>query len=256
MKKVKALITLVMLFLAPSLALGASGAGYAEAVCPNIFRTNVNYLTEFELLLGVPEGARITSLVPKYVFNSGDTYNLYAYVQSPTEEARISFNGGIIKEPFVGDPANVTFSMKFIKVAASQEAVIPVIYGGKCSLVVNWEVPEVPIVLENTPITGPKEIIVKKTEKYTVSVPKATTYFTTVSDPLICEIVGAKDDSTVFIKGLKLGQCKIKRDAWIASDPKVQVVTDELSVEVVLSEEAKRAAGVQAAINMLLLPEK
>lgn len=254
MKKVKALITLVTLFLAPSLTNADRGAGYAEAVCPNIFLSNLTHLIEFERLLGVPEGARITSLYPRYVFNSGDIYtNFYAYIRSPTKEARIFSNGGRIEDPFLGDPANVNFSMKFIKMSATQEAIIPAIYGGKCTLIVNWETP---IVLENTPIKGPEEIIVKKTEKYTVSVPKATTYFTTVSDPLICEIVGAKDDSTVFIKGLKLGQCKIKRDAWIASDPKVQVVTDELSVEVVLSEEAKRAAGVQAAINMLLLPEK
>ena len=256
MGKVMTFIALAVIFLAPSLAIGVGGGETMYGKCPDISMTNLDHYVKFSPT-SILSGAKIVSLVPRYDF---DKYfsNFYGFVGSSTKEVSFSLSGIIIRTPFAGDPVtnNSEFYMRFRVSTATQQVLSQKIVGGECTLIVNWEVPEVPIVLENTPITGPKEIIVKKTEKYTVSVPKATTYFTTVSDPLICEIVGAKNDSTVFIKGLKLGQCKIKRDAWIASDPKVQVVTDELSVEVVLSEEAKRAAGVQAAINMLLLPEK
>lgn len=253
MKKVKALITLVVLFLVPSLAIGVGGGETMYGKCPDISLTNLDHYVKFSPT-SILSGAKIVSLVPRYDF---DKYfsNFYGFVGSSTKEVPFSLSGIIIRTPFAGDPVSNTseFYMRFRVSTTSQQAINPPIYGGACTLIVNWEVPEVPIVLESTPITGPTEITVGQTAEYNVSVPKATTYSTTVSDPLICEIVGDQDKSNVFIKGLSTGQCNIKRGAWIASDPKVQVVTDELSVEVVLSEEAKRAIANQTIINTFLL---
>lgn len=245
----KMITSAVVFLLVPSLVIGASGGEAIEAVCPDIFRTNVNYSVEFTPLT-VPTGAVIVGLVPKYNFNSGNTSGLSAFIGSPSEEAFISLNGAMITEPFAGDPAKVKFYMRFRVGATSQETIIPTIRGGKCSLIVNWKTP---IVLKNTPITGPKEIIVGQTAEYNVYIPEAVDYWTAVSTASICEVVGAQDKNTVVIRGLSPGQCTLKRAAGIANDPKVNIVSDTLTVDVVLSPEAKKAAAIQPAINMLLL---
>lgn len=254
MKKAKALITLVALFLAPSLAIGVGGGETMYGSCPNIYRTDVDYYVKFSPK-SILSGAKIVSLVPRYDF---DKYfsNFYGFVGSSTKEVSFSLSGIIIRAPFAGDPVsnNSEFYMRFRVSTASQQAINPPIYGGACTLIVNWEVP---IVLKNTPITGPAEITVGQTAEYNVSVPEAVDYWTLVSESFasVCEIVGDQDKSPVIIKGLSPGQCTIIRAAGIDDDPEVEPVVDKLSVEIVLSEEARRAATLLPAIQLILNDE-
>ncbi|MEF3692017.1 MAG: hypothetical protein V3574_03115 [Candidatus Moraniibacteriota bacterium] len=247
------MVLLVSVFLGtPSPVIGGDGGETILGVCPKIYRTNTDYYVYFTPS-AIPRGATITGLVPKYSFVSGNTYGLTAFVGTPTEEAAILFNRATISEPFVGDPANVKFYMRFRMPTSFQQPINPVIYGGQCSLIVNWELP---IVLKNTPLTGPAEIVVGQTAEYNVTVKDAVDYWTIVSDSSVCEVVGDQDKNTVFVRGLSPGQCIIKRGAGIDSDPKVNIVIDTLSVEIVLSDEAKRAAALQTIINTILLEDK